>query len=142
MKAKNIFIFFGLLLVASLILFGYANYKSRSIKLADESKIEYITKPINQAMIGQTLYLGRYEMKLENINADDSIDLRYSEIYLGESCSELKNTTAVIRVLLNNESCLSSTSCDAGDKICFKITKKDKNIFLEYAIKNWSNWPQ
>jgi len=156
MKTRNIFIFF--ILLGTVGLLTGCNQKTTPISdnnmptKSDIPKVErattdngkdaletnFIIIDGKQIKTGQTFFIKStfapepYELVLNKINEDGSIEFSYSEIYLGEPCSNSNNISSLS--VASDEKCLSSTTCDAGEKICFNINKKNKNIILEYKI--------
>lgn len=159
MKTQNIFIFFILLSTISLL--TACNKKTTPISdnnmltKSDISKVDSATQDDGKDLInmdfiiidgkqiktGQTFFIKStfnpepYELVLDKIKEDGSIEFSYSENYLGEPCSNSSKTSSFN--VTSDEKCLSSTTCDAGEKICFNVNIKNKNIILEYKISKW-----
>ncbi len=159
MKTRNIFIFFILfgtvttLTACNKTIFSNTNNptaldnsaQDNIIPPADDTMVETDSIIIdgNKIKPGQTFFINStfapepYKLIFDEINSDNSIEISYSEIYLGSPCSSSKNISSLI--VSSNEKCLSSTTCDAGEKVCFKINKKNKNIILEYTISKYDS---
>jgi len=160
MKTKIIFIFF--LLVALILVISVHSHNStefsRSNHLpstasdsslskniqqndSDEININIVKVDGNNISIGQTFLIkgdfGPYEFKLEKIAQGKKVELSYSEKQIAERGCQRSNKRALVLLSLNNEKCLTSPTCDAGEKVCITIKEKNKNIILEYRKEMW-----
>ena len=104
------------------------------------SKIDSILVDGKQIKVGKTFLIEStfdpdpYELTLEKINSDNTINVGYSEVRLGTPCS-VSDKTASINIS-SEDKCLFSTTCDGGEKICFSV---DENLILDYSISEWDD---
>lgn len=91
---------------------------------------------------GSTFRSENYYFTLEDVKADNSIDLTYSNDLLGMPCRPPQGGRETVNIPQATPICITSNTCDGGDSVCFTAGLKDGIINLSWEVKEWNSMPK
>lgn len=77
-----------------------------------------------------------YSFEIKKIDDNNMIFLEYDKAFLGSPCSD-ENGKGLLEIPRDIETCLISTTCDAGDTVCFKNLAVDDGIELQHSVERY-----
>lgn len=78
-----------------------------------------------------------YVLKIKNFNYETGLlELEYDKRYLGSACSS-ENGTGELQLPYGKELCLISTTCDAGENVCFENEKVKDGIKIKHTVEEY-----